>query len=94
MAQEQGNEQGVVVPARVGTSTGPWPKGLVAGRAVQPMGYLDSSNARVPGFEDITEQPDWGGYGFAGRKSDVRVVRFDRLPHAPAADDSQSGASQ
>ena len=51
---------------------------LVAGRAFQPMGSRDAVTARVPGFEDIVDQPDWGDHGFSGRKSDMRLIRFDR----------------
>jgi hypothetical protein len=70
--------------------TGPGPDVLVMGRAVQPLGFRDSLNARVPGFEDITDQPDWGGHGFSGRKSDMRVIRFDRLPRAPEGQEAQA----
>lgn len=80
---EQQTGDAVAVPRKpAGTAHG----ALVVGRASQPMGYLDANTARVPGFEDITDQPDWGGHGFSGRKSDVRLVRFDRQP-APQPED-------
>lgn len=83
MSMKQGNDPGVdyVVQSRKGAPPGA--SSLVAGRATQPLGFMDTLNARVPGFEDIKDQPDWCDNGFAGRPSDLHVVRFDRLPHAP-----------
>jgi hypothetical protein len=82
MSSNQGNEPGVdyQVQARKGSQS--TSSNLVVTRASQPMGFKDTLNARVPGFEDITDQPDWGDNGFSGRKSDLRLVRFDRLPRA------------
>jgi hypothetical protein len=81
MSENQGKEvqpsPAVAVPRK---PAGTAPEALVVGRASQPMGYRDANTARVPGFEDVTDQPDWGGDGFSGRKSDVRLVRFDRQP--------------
>ncbi len=83
MSSNQGSEPGVdyQVQSRKGGESNPG--NLVVGRSTQPLGFKDTLNARVPGFEDITDQPDWGDNGFSGRKSDMRVVRFDRLPRAP-----------
>ena len=80
MSNNQGSLPGVddEVQLRKGMSSGTG--ALVSGRAVQPMGARDTVNARVPGFEDITDQPDWCDSGFSGHKSDLRVVRFERLP--------------
>ncbi len=77
MSNSQSSEPGVdyQVQSRKGGASGAG--ALVGGRAVQPMGAKDVLNARVPGFEDITDQPDWGDNGFAGRKSDLRLVRFN-----------------
>lgn len=82
---DQGNDSGIdaEVQLRKGTTGG---GDLIGTREVQPLGFRDSVNARVPGFEDITSQPDWGDGGFSGRKSDMRVVRFDRLPHSSASE--------
>jgi hypothetical protein len=90
MSQNQGTEQksgeALALPRKpAGTAPGT----LVVGRASQPMGYRDANTARVPGFEDITDQPDWGGDGFSGRKSDARVVRFDRQPAPEPEGESQ-----
>ena len=85
MSNNESSERAIETLARVPNRqiTGLGPGVLVMGRAVQPLGFRDRVNARVPGFEDITDQPDWGGHGFSGRKSDIRVIRFDRQPHAP-----------
>ena len=85
MSNNESSERAIETLARVQNRqiTGPGPGALVMGRAVQPLGFRDTVNARVPGFEDITDQPDWGDHGFSGRKSDIRVIRFDRRPHAP-----------
>lgn|SRR5579884_4038931 len=89
MSSNQGSEPGIdyEVQTRKGsqTTTG----NLVTGRAMQPLGFKDTLNARVPGFEDITDQPDWGDGGFSGRKSDLRMVRFDRLPRAPEGEQEE-----
>ena len=92
MSNKEGSERAVDTPARVQNRgiTGPGPGALVMGRAVQPLGSRDAVNARVPGFEDITDQPDWGDHGFSGRKSDIRVIRFDRLPRAPEGEEPQA----
>lgn len=74
----QGNQPGVDYETQVRKGSPLGGGALIGSRAVNPMGFNDSINARVPGFEDITEQPDWGDNGFSGRKSDVRVVRFDQ----------------
>lgn len=89
MSVNQGNQPGVDALAQVKKGVGPGPDALVVSRSAQPLGFMDTLNARVAGFEDITDQPDWGDNGFAGRKSDVRVVRFDRLPRATEADEAQ-----
>ena len=91
MSHNQGNEPGVDALVQNRKGAGPGPGALVVGRAAQPLGFMDAVNARVPGFEDITDQPDWCDNGFAGRKSDMRVIRFDRLPRAPAGDEAQAG---
>lgn len=87
MSNNQGSQPGVdyLVQNRKGADAG----ALVGGRATQPMGSNDVQNARVAGFEDIEDQPDWGDNGFSGRKSDVKLVRFDRLEVAP--EDEQNG---
>ena len=69
------------------------PDALVMSRAVQPLGFRDAVTARVPGFEDVTDQPDWGDDGFSGRKSDIRVIRFDRLPRAPEGQEAQANVA-
>jgi hypothetical protein len=91
VSNDEGNERAIETLARVQKRriTGPGPDVLVMGRAVQPLGFRDMLNARVPGFEDITDQPDWGGHGFSGRKSDLRVIRFDRLPRGPEGEQAQ-----
>lgn len=89
MSHNQGNEPGVDALAQNRKGARPGPGALIVGRAAQPMGFMDTVNARVPGFEDVIDQPDWGDNGFSGRKSDVRVVRFDRLPRAAEADEAQ-----
>ena len=92
MSNKEGSERAIETPARVQNRriTGPGSGALVMGRAVQPLGFRDTVNARVPGFEDITDQPDWGDHGFSGRKSDMRVIRFDRLPRAPEGQEAQA----
>ena len=94
MSNNEGSERAIETLARVQnrqiTGPGPGPGALVMGRAVQPLGFRDRLNARVPGFEDITDQPDWGDHGFSGRKSDLRVIRFDRLPPAPEGQEAQA----
>jgi hypothetical protein len=92
VSNNEGNERAIETAAQVQKRriTGLGPDALVTGRAVQPLGFRDWGNARVPGFEDITDQPDWGGHGFSGRKSDLRVIRFDRLPRAPEGRDAQA----
>ena len=92
MSNNEGSERAIETLARVQKRriTGPGPDVLVMSRAVQPLGFRDSLNARVPGFEDITDQPDWGDHGFSGRKSDLRVIRFDRLPPAPEGQEAQA----
>ena len=92
MSDNEGSERAIETLAQVQKRrvTGPGPDVLVMGRAVQPLGFRDSLNARVPGFEDITDQPDWGGHGFSGRASDMRVIRFDRLPRAPEGQEAQA----
>jgi len=77
MSNNQSSAPGVDYQVQSRKGGAPGAGALVAGRAVQPMGYNDVLNARVPGFEDITDQPDWGDNGFAGRKSDLRLVRFN-----------------
>jgi hypothetical protein len=95
MSNKEGSERAMETPARVQNRiiTGPGPGALVMGRAVQPLGFRDAVNARVPGFEDITDQPDWGDHGFSGRKSDIRVIRFDRLPRAPEGQEAQANVA-
>ncbi len=83
MSSNQGSEPGVDYQVQNRKGGQGNASDLVVGRAEQPIGFKDSLNARVPGFEDITDQPDWGDNGFSGRKSDMRMVRFDRLPHTP-----------
>jgi hypothetical protein len=85
VSNDESSERAIETLARVPNRqiTGLGPGVLVMGRAVQPLGFRDRVNARVPGFEDITDQPDWGDHGFSGRKSDIRVIRFDRRSHAP-----------
>lgn len=78
MSQNQGNQPGVDYLAQNRKGVRADATALVVGRAAQPMGFMDTLNARVPGFEEITDQPDWGDNGFSGRKSDVRVIRFDK----------------
>ena len=92
MSHTEGSERAIDTPAWVQNRriTGLGPGALVMGRAVQPLGFRDTVNARVPGFEDITDQPDWGDHGFSGRKSDIRVIRFDRLPSAPESQEAQA----
>ncbi len=89
----QGNEPGVDYETQTRKGGTPGAGSLVVGRSQQPLGFMDTLNARVPGFEDIADQPDWGDNGFAGRKSDMRVVRFDRLARAPEgeSDEAQGG---
>lgn len=89
MSHNQGNEPGIDTLAQNRKGESPDATSLIVGRDAQPLGFKDMLNARVPGFEDITEQPDWGDGGFSGRKSDVRVVRFDRLPESDEADEAQ-----
>ena len=95
MSNTEGSERAIDTSARVHNrrSTGPGPGALVMGRAVQPLGFWDTVNARMPGFEDITDQPDWGDHGFSGRKSDIRVIRFDRLPRAPEGQEAQANVA-
>jgi len=95
VSHNEGSERAIDTPARVQNRrlTDPGPGALVMGRAVQPLGFRDTGNARVPGFEDITDQPDWGDHGFSGRKSDIRVIRFDRLPRAPEGQEAQANAT-
>jgi hypothetical protein len=90
MSHNQGNAPGQDPLAQVRKGERPDATALIVGRDAQPLGFMDSLNARVPGFEDITDQPDWGDNGFSGRKSDARVVRFDRLPEAADAEDAQA----
>ncbi len=92
MSSNQGSEPGVdyQVQSRKGGESNPG--NLVVGRAAQPLGFKDTLNARVPGFEDITDQPDWGDNGFSGRKSDMRVVRFDRLAPPPEGEQEVTAA--
>jgi hypothetical protein len=92
VSNNESSERAIEPLARVQNRkiTGPGPGMVVMGRAVQPLGFQDSLNARVPGFEDITDQPDWGGHGFSGRKSDLRVIRFDRLPRAAEGEEAQA----
>lgn len=89
MSNNLGNAPGVDAMEQVRKGERPGPQSLVVGRDAQPLGFMDALNARVPGFEDVTDQPDWGDNGFAGRKSDVRVVRFDRLPRTPEGEEAQ-----
>jgi hypothetical protein len=91
VSNHEGSERAIETLAQVQKRriTGPGPDVLVMSRAVQPLGFRDALNARVPGFEDITDQPDWGGHGFSGRKSDLRVIRFDRLPRAAEGQEAQ-----
>ena len=95
MSNKEGSERAMETLARVQNRriTGLGPGALVMGRAVQPLGYRDAVNARVPGFEDITDQPDWGDHGFSGLKSDIRVIRFDRLPRAPEGQEAQANVA-
>ncbi len=79
MSNNQGSQPGVDYQVQSRKGAGADTGALVGGRATQPMGARDVQNARVAGFEDIEDQPDWGDNGFAGYKSDVKVVRFDRL---------------
>jgi hypothetical protein len=92
VSDNEGSERAIETLARAQKRriTGLGPDALVTGRAVQPLGFRDWANARVPGFEDITDQPDWGGHGFSGRKSDLRVIRFDRLPRAAEGEEAQA----
>jgi hypothetical protein len=92
VSDNEGSERAIETLARAQKRriTGLEPDALVTGRAVQPLGFRDWGNARVPGFEDITDQPDWGGHGFSGRKSDLRVIRFDRLPRAAEGEEAQA----
>jgi hypothetical protein len=92
VSKNEGSERAIETLARVPNRqiTGLGPGELVMGRAVQPLGFRDRVNARVPGFEDITDQPDWGDHGFSGRKSDIRVIRFDRQPRAPEGQEAQA----
>jgi hypothetical protein len=92
VSNHEGSERAIETLAQVQKRrvTGPGPDVLVMSRAVQPLGFRDSLTARVPGFEDITDQPDWGGHGFSGRTSDLRVIRFDRLPRAPEGEEAQA----
>lgn len=92
MSHNQGNAPGVDSMEQVRKGERPGPQALVVGRDAQPLGFMDAVNARVPGFEDIKDQPDWCDNGFAGRPSDLRVVRFDRLPRAPESDEAQGSA--
>ena len=85
MSINQGGEPAVEIVSQLRRVVPSVSQSLVVGRAVQPIGSMDLLNARVPGFEDVTEQPDWGDNGFSGRKSDVRVVRFDRRPEPETA---------
>lgn len=89
MSHNQGNEPGIDSLAQTRKGARADATSLIVGREAQPLGFRDTSNARVPGFEDITDQPDWGDGGFSGRKSDVRVVRFDRLPASGDAVEAQ-----
>jgi len=84
MSNNQGSQPGVDYQVQSRKGAGTNAGALVGGRATQPMGARDVQNARVAGFEDIEDQPDWGDNGFAGYKSDVKVVRFDRLDPEPA----------
>ncbi len=89
MSHNQGNEPGIDSLAQTRKGVRPDATSLIVGRDAQPLGFKDALNARVPGFEDITDQPDWGDGGFSGRKSDARVVRFDRLPESADAEEAQ-----
>src|SRR5579875_468052 len=89
MSHNQGNEPGIDSLAQTRKGVRPDATSLIVGRDAQPLGFKDALNARVPGFEDITDQPDWGDGGFSGRKSDLRMVRFDRLPRAPEGEQEE-----